>query len=271
MTLDKKRASGVTPGLNKDYAKRTAEEQAAFLLPYLKPGMNIIDVGCGPGSITLGIAKAVAPGLVTGIDHDSVNIEKAEGLAEETGIENAAFKEGDVLPLPFEDKSFDGAFENNVFTHLAGNSVQCAKEVYRTIKTGGFFGARDADADSVVWGNISEPIKKLDSLFKLWHKSRGSDITLGKRLPAVLREAGFINIVTSISGDTKSSPEDVHSHAEITLSLIDGPFGKAVLENEWADEGTLKNIKETIKEWGENPDSFFSNVHVEVIGWKGGN
>lgn len=270
MTSEKKRAHGVTPGLREDYLLRRVDRQAAFLLPYIKSGMNIIDMGCGPGTITIGLAQAASPGLVTGIDHDPVHIEEAMRLASEKNINNVLFLEGNVLSLPFEDKSFDGAFENNVFTHLSEKSVQCADEVFRILKTGGFFGARDADSDSVVWGNVSEPIKKLDSLFKLWHKSRGSNITIGKQLPSVLREAGFTEIIKSVSADTKGTPEEVHSHAKITLSLLDGPFGEDVIKNGWADKVTLEEIKETIKEWKGNPDSFFSNVHVEVIGWKGG-
>ena len=69
------RAHGVTPGLRRDYGHRTAERQAAFVLPYLQPGMNLLDLGCGPGSITVGLARAVAPGDVIGIDHDSRHIE----------------------------------------------------------------------------------------------------------------------------------------------------------------------------------------------------
>jgi ubiquinone/menaquinone biosynthesis C-methylase UbiE len=42
-------------------ARRTARERAAFFLPLLEPGMRVLDVGCGPGSITVGLAKTVGP------------------------------------------------------------------------------------------------------------------------------------------------------------------------------------------------------------------
>jgi SAM-dependent methyltransferase len=270
MTSNNERAHGVTPELQRDYSLRSAEKQAAFILPYLKTGMKIIDVGCGPGTITTGLAKAVYPGEVKGIDHDSTNIEKAKKTALENDIQNISYMKGDALSIPFDDETFDGAFENNLFTHLSEQSIECAREIFRVLKTGSFFGARDADADSVVWGNISEPIKELDRLFKKWHNSRGSDITTGKNLPSILHKAGFENCIASVSADTKGTPEAVHSHAEITVSLIEGPFGEAVLKNKWADKNTLEKIKGTIKKWGDNPDSFFSNVHVEVIGWKTG-
>ena len=270
MTSHDERAHGVTPGLSQDYRFRTAEQQAAFVLPYLKPGMNLLDVGCGPGTITLGLAHAVAPGHVTGIDHDRKHIEAARALAVERGVTNVNFQMGDVLSLPFEDNRLEAAFENNVFTHLAQNALRTAREVYRVLKPGGLLAARDVDADSVVWGHLTEPIQQLDRLFTEWHNSRGSDVTIGKRLPDILRQAGFRNTIKSVSADTKGDPEATRSHAQITISLLDGPFGRDIVEKGWADQRTVERLKESIREWGEHPDAFFGNVHVEVIGWKPG-
>lgn len=268
MTSEGKRAHGVTPGLRQDYGTRTAARQAAFMLPYLKPGMNLLDVGCGPGSITLGLAQVVAPGHVTGLDHDAAHIEAASALALERRVTNVTFHKGNALSLTFEDGSFEAAFENNMLTHLSQDAVQAASEVYRVLKPGGFFATRDVDTDAVLWGHQNETIKLLDRLFTAWHQSRGSDITIGKRLPAILREAGFRDTIKSVSADTKGDPESTRSHAGITISLLDGPFGRDILEKGWADQATVEQLKESIREWGEHPDAFFANVHVEVIGWK---
>jgi hypothetical protein len=143
-------------------------------------------------------------------------------------------------------------------------------EVYRVLTPRGFFAARDVDVDVVVWANLIDPIKQLDKLFIAWHQSRGSDITLGKRLPAILREAGFTGTIKSVSADTKRDPEGTRSHAGITISLLDGPFGRDIVDNMWADRPTVECLKDGIREWREHPDAFFANVHVEVIGWKPG-
>lgn len=270
MASQQERAHGVTPVLNQDYRARTAARQAAFVLPYLRPGMKLLDVGCGPGTITLGLAQAVAPGRVTGIDHDAKHIEAAKALAADQGVASVTFKLGSALSLPFEDGALDAAFENNVFTHLAQDAVQAAREVYRVLKPQGFFAARDVDAEAVVWGHRTDSITRLDELMLAWQQSRGSDITLGKQLPAILREAGFANTVKSVSADTKGDPEATRSHAEITIALLDGPFGQAIVENGWADEATVERLKEGVRKWGEHPDAFFANVHVEVVGWKPG-
>jgi ubiquinone/menaquinone biosynthesis C-methylase UbiE len=270
MILQNERAHGVTPELSRDYAARTAGQQAAFVLPYLRPGMSLLDVGCGPGSITLGLAQTVSPGSVTGIDHDAAHIEAARARAAEQGISNVSFQEGDALSLSFEDGTFDAVFENNMFIHLSRDAIQAAGEIFRVLKPGGFFAARDVDVDSVVWGHSSDSIRQLDRLMSAWQQSRGSDITLGRRLPAILREAGFTRTLKSVSADTKGNPEQVRSHAEITVSLLDGPFGQAIFEQGWADRPAIERLKESIRAWGEHPDAFFANVHVEVIGWKPG-
>ena len=268
MATQNRRAHGVTPGLRQDYVTRTADRQAAFVLPYLRPGMNLLDIGCGPGTITLGLAHAVAPGHVTGIDHDREHVEAARALAEERGVTNVSFQLGNAISLSFEDNTFEAVFENNLFTHLAQDAVQAAQEAYRVLKPGGFLAVRDVDADSVVWGHRSEAIKQLDKLFIAWHKSRGSDITIGKRLPSILRGAGFKDTVKSVSADTKGNPDETRSHADITISLLEGPFGRDIVEKGWGDEATVEHLKESIQAWGEHPDAFFANVHVEVIGWK---
>ncbi len=270
MGVEDKRAHGVTPGLREDYAARTARHQGAFVLPYLRPGMDLLDVGCGPGTITLGLAQAVHPGHVIGIDYDAAHVDGARALAVERGVTNVTFQGGDALSLQFEDNAFDAAFENDLFTHLPQNATRAAGEVYRVLKPGGFFAARDVDAEAVVWGRLTDLIKELDRLMMAWQRSRGSDITLGKRLPAILRQAGFRCTIKSVSADTKGDLEAVRAHARITISLLDGPLGQDALDNGWADEPTIEHIKASILEWAEHPDAFFANVHVEVVGWKPG-
>jgi SAM-dependent methyltransferase len=210
----------------------------------------------------------VAPGRVTGIDHDTVHIESANALAAKEGINNATFQIGDALTLPFEDGTFDAAFENNLFVHLAEQASAAAREVYRVLKPQGFFAGRDADADSVVWGNLLDPHKQLDKLFIAWHKSRGSDITLGKRLPSILRQAGFTDTVKSVSADSKGNLEETRSHAKLMVSLLDSAFGRDIVRNGWGDDQVVRHLKKMLQAWGEHPDAFFANVHIEVIGWK---
>jgi ubiquinone/menaquinone biosynthesis C-methylase UbiE len=94
--------------------------------------MQVLDCGCGPGSITVDVAQRIAPGTVVGIDVDAVQVEQARRLAGERGIANARFEVGSVYELPFPDASFDAAFANNVLNHL-GDPLRALLEMRRVL------------------------------------------------------------------------------------------------------------------------------------------
>jgi ubiquinone/menaquinone biosynthesis C-methylase UbiE len=125
-------------------ARRTAAQEAAFFLPHLRPGMRVLDVGCGPGSITVGLAEVVAPGEVVGIDVQQSQVERARDLAVERGVANVRFEVGDVYRLPFLDHSFDAVFAHTVLMHLQ-EPVRALAEARRVLRPGGITGVRDPD------------------------------------------------------------------------------------------------------------------------------
>ena len=127
-----------------EYAKRTASQEAAFLLPHLRAGMHVLDAGCGPGSITLGLAAAVALGEVVGIDMQLSLVEQARALAVQRGVTNARFEVANVYDLPFPDGSFDAAFANRVLEHLR-EPVRALAELRRVLRPGGIAGVHDVD------------------------------------------------------------------------------------------------------------------------------
>src|SRR5258708_25223997 len=101
-----------------NHAKRTADKEAAFLLPLLRPGMRLLDVGCGPGSITAGLAKRVAPGATIGIDASASVIDTARSLRD-PALESLTFEAGSIYEPRFAPESFDAAFAHQVLQHLA--------------------------------------------------------------------------------------------------------------------------------------------------------
>jgi len=72
-------------------ATRTATGAAGFFIPHLHGGMSLLDCGCGPGSITLGLAEVVAPGLVVGVDVEPRKVEAARTLAADRRLANVSF------------------------------------------------------------------------------------------------------------------------------------------------------------------------------------
>ncbi|HET7769099.1 MAG TPA: methyltransferase domain-containing protein, partial [Chloroflexota bacterium] len=109
---------GHTPAVVGVHAARSAENEAAFFLPHLRPGLRLLDVGCGPGSITLGLAAAVAPGETIGVDMAEAVLEQACAAAREAGTRNVTFQQAGATALPYEDASFDAVFAHTLLEHV---------------------------------------------------------------------------------------------------------------------------------------------------------
>ena len=114
---------------------RNIANSAQFILPYLKPGMRVLDVGCGPGSLTVDIAKHIRPsGRVTGIENVSDPLDEARKLAEQEGVD-VTFEVANAMHLPYQDDEFDLVFAHQVLQHVA-DPVKMLREMRRVTKTG---------------------------------------------------------------------------------------------------------------------------------------
>jgi ubiquinone/menaquinone biosynthesis C-methylase UbiE len=114
---------------------RTLSNSAQFILPHLKPGMKVLDVGCGPGSLTVDIAKHIQPGgHVTGIENVPDPLQEARKLAEQEGVD-VTFEVADAMHMPYADDQFDLVFAHQVLQHVA-QPVKMLKEMRRVARAG---------------------------------------------------------------------------------------------------------------------------------------
>ena len=111
---------------------RTAENSAAYLLPRLRPDARVLDVGCGPGTITADLAGLVPDGEVTGIDAAVGVLAQARQEAERRGRDNVRFETGDVYRLGYPDGTFDVVHAHQVMQHLS-NPVAALREMRRVL------------------------------------------------------------------------------------------------------------------------------------------
>ncbi len=262
------RPRGASQELSSWHAARTADKSAAFFLPYLKQGMSLLDCGCGPGTITIGIADAVAPGRVVGIDLYEPRLEQARALAAERGANNLSFQVASVYELPFEDDTFDAAFENEMLEHI-DDPEKAAREIHRVVRTGGVFGARDMDHDGRLWGSLPPALNGLPDFILAFRSHQGSNLSIGKELRGLLRHAGFENVVASASVESEGTTEAMMREAGRMVGVLEAPETRQIaLDHQLADEATLKRWAVAMREWGAHPDSFHLRIHCEAVGWK---
>jgi ubiquinone/menaquinone biosynthesis C-methylase UbiE len=126
----------------KTHSNRTASKCAAHVLPHIRPHNRILDVGCGPGTITLDLAKIVSESSVIGIDFSPEAVEVAKQNALDRGVKNCEFIVGDACNLEWAEGTFDIVVTNQCLIHLP-DPVQALKEMKRVCKTGGLIAARD--------------------------------------------------------------------------------------------------------------------------------
>ena len=102
------------------HSRRTAQDSAGYLLPHLRRGMGLLDVGCGPASVTADLAELVAPGRVVGLDASPAVLDIARALLAERGLrDRVELMEGDVFALPFDDDTFDVVHAHQLLQHVA--------------------------------------------------------------------------------------------------------------------------------------------------------
>jgi ubiquinone/menaquinone biosynthesis C-methylase UbiE len=250
------------------HARRTAEADAAYLLPRLRPGMRLLDVGCGPGTITTGLAQAVAPGEVVGIDVAPEVLDDARAHLETTGLTNVAFEEGSVYALAYPDASFDAVHAHQVFHHLT-RPVDAAREALRVLKAGGVFGVRDAD-----WATMTHwpPTAGIDRWLALYHdvaRRNGEEPDAGRRLPSWLREAGFERIDVSASTELFAERDEVLNWGDSWAERVtQSAFATQAMDYGLATRDDLEAIASAWRTWAREPDALFMYVNVECVGVK---
>ncbi|MGH2597889.1 MAG: class I SAM-dependent methyltransferase [Dehalococcoidia bacterium] len=247
-------------------AVRSAREAAEFLIPHLQRGMQVLDCGCGPGTITLGLAEIVAPGEVLGVDHEPAQVERARALAAERGVPNVRFEVGDLFALPYPAASFDAVFAHAVLMHVP-DRLAALREFHRVLRPGGVVAVKDIKTD----GQIMEPSAPLLREFlKLLDRARrhnGVSTSAPQKYRALLRAAGFVDVEATASCMSYGTSEAVRHIAAFPLSLAQGAaFQRIVREQGWADQSRLDAICAAIAVWGELPDAFRVELWCSAVG-----
>lgn len=250
--------------------RRSALEHADFLLPHLRPGMRVLDCGCGPGSITLGLADAASPGEVVGVDLVPAEIEAARSLAAEQRVSNVHFEVASVHELPFPDGTFDAVFAHALLQHVR-EPLPALKEIRRVLKSGGVVGVSDSDYGTVLHEPSTHGLQMFHSLLQRAMEWHGGSPYYARHQRRLLAQAGFARseAYTCIRGRGSGTLEKTRYAAAYFQLLMRDLVRGTALDQGWADEAMLDAISRELAEWGDRSDALYSIVTCQALGWVG--
>jgi SAM-dependent methyltransferase len=245
------------------HRSRSAANSARHLLPLLKPGLSLLDVGCGEGWITRDLARLVAPGRVVGIDASAEVIERARAGGDVP--DNLTFEAADLFNLGYQDGSFDVVHVHQVLHHLS-DPVAAVRALARVGRPGGLISDREGDYGAAWWYPASAGWDTWQRVLIGVGRAQGEDLTIGRQLMRVAHLAGLPDFSVSASVWTYPGFEPAREIARSWAERLTAPrFVQLAMAAAVADEATLAAAARDIRAWAENPDAFFAHAHGEII------
>jgi SAM-dependent methyltransferase len=249
----------------RSHRTRTAANSAAFLLPHLREDMSLLDVGCGPGTITVELAGILASGTVVGVDAAPQALAAARDHARDT--RNVRFEQADVYHLPYPDEAFDVVYAHQVLQHLA-DPIAALREMRRVTKRGGLVAARDSDYASMTWYPLSAGLERWNDLYHQMTRAGGFEPDAGRRLLSWALAAGFdvANVTASASSWCFTSPAERLWWADTWAQrCVASNFAALAKTAGLADDAALESLADSWRIWAGAPDGWFALLHGEVL------
>src|SRR5262245_21115076 len=259
---------GHAPAVLRQHGQRTAEEAAAFLLPELRPGMRLLDVGCGPGSITRGLAERLVTGQVVGLDLSRDALDAARRDAAARGLHNLRYEEGSVYRLPFPEASFDVAYAHQVLQHLRERGAALA-EMLRVVRPGGLIAVRDIDWGTVAYWPRDPWIDRfVDDHQRAWYQN-GGEPRMGRQLRALFNQAGVADLRITAAVWCYATPGETHEWGDSYADrLLTSPMGGRLVEYGHASRADVEAMAAAFRQWAAHPDACWMFTNVAALARK---
>jgi SAM-dependent methyltransferase len=244
---------------------RTAENSAGYLLPHLSSGATLLDVGCGPGTITAELATIVTPARVTALEVTEPALDLARAEIARRGLTNVDFRTGDVHALDFADDTFDVVHAHQVLQHVA-DPVAALREMRRVTRPGGIVAVRDGDYAAFTWWPLLPELDEWLALYEKVARNNGGEPDAGRRLLAWAHAAGFSDVTATSSTWCFAD--------QIDRDWWGGMWAERVLKSDMAGQALrtgaaqqddLQRISDGWRTWAADQDGWLSILHSELI------
>ncbi len=244
---------------------RTAENSAAHLLPRLKSGDTLLDVGCGPGTITADLAMLVTPGRVTALETTAEALDLARAEIGRRGLDTVDFAVGDVHALDFADDTFDVVHAHQVLQHV-GDPVAALREMRRVTKPGGVIAVRDSDYAAFAWFPRLPALDEWLDLYQRVARGNGGEPDAGRRLLAWARAAGLSDATATSSTWCFATDQDRQWWGGMWADrILESEMARTAVRTRAASRADLERISRAWRDWAADPDGWMSLLHGELI------
>ncbi len=244
---------------------RTAENSAGYLLGHLRPGMSLLDVGCGPGTITCDLAGRLAPGPVVGVDASAEVIAEARDLAAASGPPSVSFEVGSLFDLRFDDGTMDVVHAHQVLQHV-GDPVAALTEMRRVCRPGGIVAVRDGDYPAMRYFPEDPELARAFAAYGDLTRVNGAHWDAGRRLLQWAHRVGFESVAASASTWCFATPEDRAWWGDLWAErFIQSSLAGQLLGHGIAGGEDLASFARAWRRWASSPDGWFAVLHGEVL------
>jgi SAM-dependent methyltransferase len=244
---------------------RTAENSAAYLLPWLKSGDAVLDVGCGPGTITADLATHVTPGRVTAMEVTEEALDLARTEIARRGLTTVGFVVGDVHALDFPDDTFDVVHAHQVLQHV-GDPVTALREMRRVTRPGGVVAVRDSDYAAFTWFPRLPGLDDWLDLYQRVARRNGGEPEAGRRLLSWAHAAGFTDVTASSSTWCFADAADRGWWGGMWADRVRrSDMARQALATGAATPADLERIAGAWRAWAADDDGWLSILHGEIL------
>lgn len=249
-------------------AARNAADYADFLLPHLISDAHVLDVGCGSGTISFGLAQLA--GHVLGVDLDEAELAEARNYANRQGIGNIEFRPGSVYALEVSADRFDACLCHSMLEAI-DRPLDALQEIKRTLKPGGVVGVACVEYGGLILAGPHEPLLRRFYAIReqLWQLDAGSDPYRGRALRGLLHAAGFERVIASTKYVCHGTDAAVKSFGMgRAADCRDEGYASAAQKYGLATSSDLDTIEQAWVEWSGSPAAYAAFAWCRALGWK---
>jgi len=248
----------------RSHRMRTAANSAAYLLPHLREGGSLLDIGAGPGTITADLAGLVGRVTATEIGPEELDLSRATVAAR--GITNVDFSVQDVHALTFPSGCFDVVHAHQVLQHVA-DPVRALREMARVARPGGLVAARDSDYAAFTWWPRLPGLDEWLRLYRTAARANGGEPDAGRRLLSWARAAGLTDIAATSSTWCFATPADRDHWGRMWADRItESALARQLVDGGHATTADLRAISAAWLSWAAAEDGWLSVLHGEILG-----